>query len=146
MSELPITSELPPEESNTESSPEAGPERIPTREDVLAVMNGGIHKIIDRSAGIENLKTEITLEKHDDEGVLRVLEMTFSGDPESESTKIEATYIKAGSFAGYSRLTTGIDLTYYDSNGVPCGGPYSNVFELIDDELRPTESVEGWIS
>lgn len=109
---------------------EASLEQIPTKEQVLRIMSSLFIKLTNSKEEDSGLIEEkITVEKNDEGGTLRVLEITCPGEKEGEKT--ELVYIKGGEpFEGYSRMSSGIDSVIYDADGVPCGG--TNVAEYID--------------
>lgn len=113
---------------------EAGPERIPTKEEIEAK----IKELIAEIAGVEivliedEVEGKNTIVKSDEQGPY-FLEVTVPGERELEKT--EYTYMRGSdpSFAT-ARLSTGIDIAYYDENGEPCQGPKANLAEFIDGQ------------
>ncbi len=112
-----------------ENSFEASSEQIPTKEEVLGTMTSLFGKLFNNQEDSGLIEDKITVEKNDEVGFLRVLEVTRSGEKGEE--KIELVYIKGGEpFEGYSRMSSGIDSVLYDEDGIPCGG--TNVAEYVD--------------
>jgi hypothetical protein len=108
---------------------ESGLEQIPTKEEVLGTMTSLFGKLFNNQEDSGLIEDKITVEKNDEVGILRVLEVTRSGENGEE--KIELVYIKGGEpFEGYSRMSSGIDSVLYDAGGVPCGG--TNVAEYVN--------------
>lgn len=119
-------------------SHEAGPEQIPTKEEVVGVIENIIGKISSGEGSAETKERAVTIERYDEQG-LYVLELTVS-EKESIEEKQEYTYVRAGAYPdGYQRLTTGIDIVYYDESGIPCAGPMSNVAEFVNGQWVEVE-------
>ncbi|MCF7865287.1 MAG: hypothetical protein K9M11_02170 [Candidatus Pacebacteria bacterium] len=116
---------------------EAGPEKIPTTEEVFGLIGSIIRKLSSRQEATEGKEISITIEESDEKG-LYALEVTVLGESVGDTN--EYTYVRDGVHSGgFQRAGTGIDITYYGKDGRACGGPKSNVAEFENGQWREIE-------
>lgn len=99
-----------------ENSPEKGPERIPTKEEVLDIINHHVEGAV------------LVRELHDEQG-LYLLEMKVTDKEEGEFS--EYLYMRKGNHPNQNEtMTTNISVIFYE-HGIPVGG--NNIAEFIPE-------------
>lgn len=121
--------ELPPEDTlPREVGLERIQEELPKKAEVMSVIESVVSKLevgLLRDTGTETREIPISKTESDEQG-LYLLEANIC----RESGELDAQYIytRKGEYPdGIARLSTGIDVVYYDEGGIPCGG--TNVAE-----------------